>query len=226
MPRSVPVIVIVVSALALAAGCAGAGGSGGTPTADPPLRATAAPATLDATTLDAAGYAERRADAPPLNTTVTARIEGDVTLQTTREVRATTARRVYVRSTPDGPAVVALHSVPSVQPFENADRRKNPAVGLSPADRLGRAQAVYADVRDLSMVGERSVTVLDAGATLTRYRGTARANGTDRPVAATLVTVGHGGDYVTVAVVAPRGVDTSVPRLLGAVRHEGEMENG
>jgi hypothetical protein len=211
--------VLPVLALVVLAGCTG-GGGGATPTPDPPLRATATPATLDSAALDATGYAERRADAPWLNTTVTARIEGDVTLQTTREVRATTARRVYARSTPDGPTVVGLYAVPSVKPFENADLRKDPAAGLSPAARLGRAQSVYADVRALSPAGERSVTVLGIEATLTRYRGTAQGNGTDRPVSAALVTVAHGDDYVTVAAVAPRGVDASLPRLLGAVRHE------
>lgn len=218
--------VLPVLALVVLAGCAGAGGGGGTPTPDPPIRETATPATLDPTAFSATGYAERRADAPPLNTTITARIEGDVTLRTTRDVRATTARRVYVRSTPDGPAVVGLYAVPSVKPFENADLRKNPAVGLSPAERLARAQSVYADPRDLSTVGERSVTVLGTESALIRYRGTAGVNGTDRPVAAALVTVAHGDDYVTVGVVAPRGRDTPLDRLLGAVRHEKAASSG
>lgn len=211
---------VLVGLLVVLAGCAGAGGGGATPTPEPPVRATATPASLDSTVLSATGYAEERADSPPLNATVTARIEGDVTLRTTRDVRATTARRVYARPTPDGPAVVGLHTVPSVKPFENADLRKDPAVGLSPAERLARAQSVYADPRDLSTAGERSVTVLGVEATLTRYRGMARVNDADRPVSAALVTVAHGGDYVTVAAVAPRGVDTSLSRLLGAVRHE------
>jgi hypothetical protein len=211
---------VVFAVLVLVAGCAGGGGGAGTPTDAPPLRATAAPATLDPATLDATGYAERRADAPPLNTTVTARIEGDVTLQTTRDVRATTARRVYARSTPDGPAVVGLYAVPSVEPFENADLRKNPASDLSTAALLTRAQTVYADLRNRSETGERSVTVLDTEATLSRYRATATHNGTDRPVTAAVVTVAHGGDHVTVAVVTPRARDAPLDRLLGAVRHE------
>jgi len=216
--------VLLVSVVVLA-GCAGAGG--GAETSDePPLRATASPATLDSATLDATGYAERRADAPPLNATITARIEGDVTLQTTREVRATTARRVYARSTPDGPAVVGLYAVPSVKPFENADLRKSPAVGLSPAERLARAQSVYADVGDLSKTGAQSVTLLDAEATLTTYRATATADGTDRTVTAAVVTVANGRDYVTVAVVTPRGRDAPLARLLEAVRHEGERKTG
>lgn len=219
MTRRVPLVTVLVFVLVLA-GCMGVGGGGTTPTPEPPLRATATPATLAPATLDATGYATHRADSPPLHTTVTARIEGDVTLQTTREVRATTARRVYVRSTPDGPAVVGLRSVPSVKPFENADLRKDPAAGLSPADRLARAQSVYAAVRVRSTTGERSATLLGTEATLTRHRGTARVNGTDRSVSAALVTVAHGGDYVTMAVVVPRGVEASLPRLLGGVRHE------
>jgi|GEM_PF-5748921 len=213
MLRALLLIVLIV-----VAGCAGSGGSA-TPTASPPLRATADPAVIAPSTLDATGYAERHADAPSLNTTVTARIEGDVTLQTTRDVWATTARRVYARSTPDGPAVVGLYAVPSVQPFENADLRKNPALGLSTAALFTRAQTVY-DVRNLSRTGERSVSVLAAEATLTRYRGTATANGTVRAVAATLVTVDHGGDYVTVAVLWPRGQTAPLDRLLDGVRHE------
>jgi hypothetical protein len=203
--------------LVLVAGCAGGGGAG-TTTPSPPIRAAATPATLDAP-----GYAERRADAPWVNTTITARIEGDVTLQTTREVRARTARRVYARSMPAGPAVVALYAVPSVKPFDNADLRKNPAAGLTPAELLTRAQTVYG-VRDLSATGERSVTVLDAEATLTHYRGTGSANGTDRSVTAAVVTVAHGADYVTVAVVTPRGRDAPLDRLLRAVRHKKGAE--
>lgn len=214
--------VLLVSVLV--AGCSGTGGAG-TTTESPPLRATAAPATIAPAALDATGYAERRADAPPLNTTITARIEGDVTLQTTRDVRATTARRVYGRSTPDGPAVVGLYAVPSIQPFENADLRKNPAAGLSAVGLLTRAQSVY-DVRDLSRTGERSVTVLDTEATLTQYDGTATANGTDRSVTAAVVTVAHGRDYVTVAVVTPDGQDAPLDRLLGAVRHEKRTPSG
>jgi hypothetical protein len=210
-------VALVVSVLV--AGCAGGGGAG-TPTDDPPLRATADPAILTPDALDATRYAERRADAPRLNTTITARLEGDVTLQTTREVRATTARRVYARPTPSGPAVVGLYAVPSVQPFDNADLRKNPATGLSSADLLTRAQPVYADVRDLSATGERSVTTLGTAATLARYRGVATRNGSTRSIGAALVTVAHDGDYVTVAVVTPRRRDASLDRLLGAVRHE------
>jgi len=210
-------VALVVSILV--AGCTGGGGAG-TPTDDPPLRATADPATLAAVALDATRYAERRADAPPLNTTITARIEGDVTLQTTREVRATTARRVYARSTPAGPIVVGLYAVPSVQPFDNADLRKNPAAGLSPAALFGRAQSVYADVRDLSTTDERSVSVLGTEATLARYRGVATRDDSTRSIDAALVTVAHGGDYVTVAVVIPRGRDAPLDRLLEAVRHE------
>ncbi|AZH23970.1 DUF6517 family protein [Haloplanus aerogenes] len=215
MPRLAVTLGVLV--LVLAAGCAG--GGDGTPTDDPPLRATATPATLDPATLDATGYTERHADTPPLNTTITARIEGDVTLQTTRDVRATTARRVYGRATPDGSVVVGLYAVPAVQPFENADLRKNPATGLSTADVLTRAQTVY-DVRDLSQTGQRSVTLLGTDATLTQYEGMATANGTDRPVTAAVVTVAHGDDYVTAAVVTPRGRDAPLVRLVEAVRHE------
>jgi len=205
----------------LLAGCAGAGGDAGTPTDAPPIRATAAPATLAPATRDATGYAEERADSPPLNTSVTARIEGDVTLQTTREVRATTARRVYVRSTPDGPAVVGLHSIPGVQPFQNADLEKNPAVGVEPAERIGRAQSIYADPSDLSTVTERSVTILGVETALVRYRGTAttRADDADHAVAAAVGTAPHAGDYVTVVVVTPRDRDAPLARLLDGVRH-------
>lgn len=205
--------------LVVLAGCAG----GGTSEDSPPLRATATPATFESGALADLGYAERRADAPPLNTTITARIEGDVTLQTTRDVRATTGRRVYARSTPDGPVVVALYTVPAVRPFDNADLRKNPAVGLSPAALATRAQTVYADVRDASRAGAQSVTMLGNRTTLTRYRATAR-NGSrtadPRPVTVAVTAVAHGGDYVTLVIVRPRSADPSLRRLLGAVRHK------
>lgn len=210
---------VTLAFLVLVAGCAGGGGAG-TTTPSPPIRAAATPATLDAP-----GYAERRADAPWVNTTITARIEGDVTLQTTREVRARTARRVYARSTPAGPAVVGLYAVPSVKPFDNADLRKNPAAGLSSTALFGRAQSVYADVRDLSTTDERSVTVLGTTATLTQYRGVATRNGSTRSIDAALVTVAHGGDYVTVALVTPRERDAPLDRLLRAVRHKKGAES-
>lgn len=202
------------------AGCAGGGGGEATTDA-PPLRATATPATVSPAALDDTGYAERRADTPRLNTTITATIEGDVTLRTTRDVSVTTARRVYARSTADGPAVVALYTVPGVQPFENADLVKNPADALSTAALVTRAQPVYADVRDLSQVGERTVSLLGNETTLTRYRATATQNGTRTvTVAVAVATVAHGDDYVTVVAVTPRSADPPLGRLLGAVRHE------
>lgn len=210
---------VVLVVLVAVAGCAGAGGGAGTPTETPPIRATAAPATLAPAVAEATGYARRRADAPPLNTTVTARIEGDVTLQTTRRVRARTARRVYVRETSAGPAVVGLYAVPAVNPFENADLRKNPAAGLSPPTLAIRAQTVYADVRDVSQSGERSVAMLGNGTTLTTYRATATDDGGSRAVAVAVATVAHGGDYVTIVVVTPAGRTAPLDRLLGAVRH-------
>ncbi|MFB6194545.1 MAG: DUF6517 family protein [Haloplanus sp.] len=216
MSRRVTLALLVLT-LVLVAGCAGGGGDEAADS--PPLTGTAAPATLDPAVRNDTGYAERRADTSQLNTTITASIQGDVTLRTTRKATVTAARRVYVRPSSAGPAVVALYSVPAVEPFENADLRKNPAGALSRAALVTHSQSVYADVRDVSQVGSRSVTLLGNETTLARYRATATRNGSSTTVTAAVATVRHRGDYVTVVAVTPRGVETPFARLLGAVRH-------
>jgi hypothetical protein len=202
-------LVALAVASVLLAGC-----TGGTSESPPPIVADASPATLDDATLSATGYEHVSTTRGRLNTTVSARIQGDVTLSTTRRVNATTVTAIYRRETDTGPVVATLYSVPAVQPFENANLTKNPASG-----REAAAFVADYDVSDVEETGSRRVTLLGNETTLTTFAARGTANGRSVAVRLTRVTVRHDGDYVTVVVVTPRGVDSRLDRLLRGVAH-------
>lgn len=199
---------------------AGTGCSGPESDAEPirtnASRATVAPDALSATGYELAG--ERR---QWLNTTISARIQGDVTLQTTRVVNASVAVAEYRRGTDGPPAVLGLYSVPGVQPFESANLTKNPAESLDAAALAVRAQSTFVDVRDVEKRGERTVAMLGTQTTLARYTATAAAGGSGVEVDISVATVRHDGDYVTAVLVGPPGATdlSRTDRLLAGVRH-------
>ncbi|MFB6123789.1 MAG: DUF6517 family protein [Haloferacaceae archaeon] len=201
---------LLLAVTLLVAGCAG---SGGGDESSSPLVADAAPATLDEATLSATGYAHVSTTREGLNTTVSAAIQGDVTLSTTRQVNATTVTAVYRRATDAAPVVVTLTSVPAVRPFERADLVKNPAAGRSVA-----AFVAGYDVTGVEEAGRRQVTLLGNETTLTAYTAAGSTDG--RSLRLVRATVLHEGDYVTLAVAAPSGATLRLARLLDGVAHE------
>lgn len=206
-------------ALVVLAGCGG--GSGPSAEDRPLLTGTATPAELSDATGDETGFAESGRGTRRLNTTISATIQGDVELTTTREVSVTTHRVSYRRGDGDAPAVFGLYSVPAVEPFERADLRKNPA-SEEPATLVDRAQTAY-EVSPSAFGGGTASTVhlLGNETTATRYETTATLNTTEVPVVVTVATVRHGEDYVTAVAVVPADVegDVDVETLLAGVRH-------
>lgn len=210
----------VALALAVAVALAGCGGTGGDGTPRPPLSGTASAAELTPEVRDATGFSERGRVTDRLNTTISATVQGDVELRTTRRANVTTVSVAYERPREEGPpAAFGTYSVPSVRPFERADLTKNPAAGLSSAELATRAQRTY-EIRGTSETGTATVTLLGNETRATRYTATATVDGEEVPVVVTAATVRHEGDHVTAVVVAPAaGRDPPTATLFGGVTH-------
>jgi hypothetical protein len=208
---------LVVLLSVVLAGCGGTGG-GGTPT--PPLTGTATPAELSAATRAETGFTETTRTTARLNTTISATIQGDVELRTTRGVSVTTASVAYRRESESPSAAFGTYSVPAVEPFERADLVKNPAEGLSTAALATRAQRTY-EVTETTEVGTETVTLFGNETTATRAEATGTREGETVDVVVTVATVRHGGDYVAAVAVVPASEAESTPtaRLFDGVTH-------
>jgi hypothetical protein len=186
----------------LVAGCGGGGGGGDAPSG-PPLTGAATAAELADGTRSEAGFVETGRATGRLNTTVSATIQGDVELRTTRRVNVTTASVSYRREREGGdPTAFGTYSVPAVEPFERADLSKNPADGLAAAELADRAQDVYA-VTGTTAAGTTTLTLLGNETRATRYEATGTRDGRETTVVVTVATVRHGSDYVTAVLVVP-----------------------
>lgn len=194
------------------AGCGG--GSGPSAEDRPLLTGTATAAELDPPTRTETGFDETDRDRSQVNTTISATIQGDVELRTTRRVSVTTVSVAYRRET----AAFGTYSVPAVQPFERADLVKNPVEGADPATLVTRAQRTYA-VSELSESRTTTVTLLGTETTATRYTGAATHDEESVQVRVVVATVRHDGDYVTAVTVTPEGESVPVARLFGGVTH-------
>jgi hypothetical protein len=209
---------LVVLLSVVLAGCGGAGRSDGTPL--PPLTGTATPAELSTATRAETGFTETTRTTDRLNTTISATIQGDVELRTTRDVSVTTASVAYRRDGSGPSAAFGTYSVPAVEPFERADLVKNPAGGLSTAALATRAQRTY-EVTETTEIGTGPVTLFGNETTATRAEATATREGEPVEVVVTVATVRHGGDYVTAVAVVPASEAESTPTatLFDGVTH-------
>jgi hypothetical protein len=201
--------VVLVVALA---GCGG--GSGPSAEDRPLLTGTADAAELDAAVRAETGFVEAGRHRGAVNTTISATIQGDVELRTTRRVDVTTVSVSYRRER----AAFGTYSVPGVRPFERADLTKNPVEGTPPAALATRAQRAYA-VDELTAQGSATVTLLGEETTATRYAGTATPDGEEVRVGVVVTTVRHDGDYVSAVVVAPSEEPVPLAALFGGVTH-------
>lgn len=139
------------------------------------------------------------------NTSVRASIQGDVALQSVREVRAETSIRVYRRNTSAGPVVVSVYSVPAVTLFpESARVVRNPVAPIAVGPLADRLQSIYR-VGNLTRKTGPSVRLLGNVTSATVGEGPAEVNGARVDVTVRMVTVRHNGDFVTVVHIAPRG---------------------
>ena len=205
---------VLVVALVVLAGCGGGGGGAGEDASTRPLlTGTASAAELDTTTQTETGVTETGRVRENVTTTISATIQGDVELRTTRRVNVTTVSVSYQGSE----TVFGTYSVPGVEPFERADLVKNPVEGVGPTTLATRAQRTYT-VDELSKAGETTVTLLGNETTAVRYEGTATRTGECVDVDVVVATVYHDGDYVTAAVIT-EGDLGSVETLFGGVRH-------
>jgi hypothetical protein len=207
---------VVLLSIALA----GCGGAGGDATPSPPLTGTATPAELSTAIREETGFVETTRAGGQLNTTISATIQGDVELRTTRDVSVTTASVGYRRTGEGPPAAFGTYSVPVVEPFERADLVKNPAEGLSTATLVTRAQRTYG-IAETTEIGTGTVTLLGTETAATRAEATATAEGETVDVVVTVATVRHEGDYVTAVVVVPASEAESTPTatLFDGVTH-------
>lgn len=207
--------------LAVAVALAGCGGTGDDGTPRPPLTGTATAAELSPEIRNETGFTERAYTTGHLNTTISATVQGDVELRTTRRVNVTTVSVAYDRAEGEGPPVAfGTYSVPAVRPFQRADLTKNPAAGLSPAELATRSQHTY-EISETSETGRATLTLLGTETRATRYAASATRDGERVAVVVTVATVAHGGDHVTAVVVAPEVERDSVPAatLFDGVTH-------
>lgn len=206
---------VALAVLVVLAGCGGGGGE----TDDGPLVADAAPATVDDATLSTTGYDLVERSNRTTNTTVTISFEGDVTLNSVFDVRATTARAVYERRVPGGRAVVGVLSVPGVKPSAALAAPRNPFANREVTTLATDATGVA--VRDARPTGNETVGLFGNETTLRRYEATVAGG---EPATVAVARARHGDDFVYVVAVAPRGADDRdrVARLTAGVGHAGE----
>ncbi|MFB6095527.1 MAG: DUF6517 family protein [Halodesulfurarchaeum sp.] len=215
--RSPRVAFAAVVILVVLSGCSGGPGS------KPPIEASAAAAGLSSQTISAGGFTRITARSERLNTSLSASIQGDVALQSVREVRATTTIRVYRGGASAEPVVVIVYTVPSVTLFpESARVVRNPAVPMSVGPLADRLQSIYT-MGNLTTVEGPSVRLLGNGTIATVGEGTATVNGTSVDVSVRMVTVRHERDFVTVIHLVPQGAESdsapSFQRVLAGVVH-------
>jgi len=145
-----------------------------------------------------------------------------VELEGERDVEATLQVSAYrAGSSPPTPTLLVVSS-PAVRSIENVDETADPARAVALPELLVTVQDQYADVRDRSQVGERSVTLLGNETTLETYQATATVDGESVTVSVRVATVRDGDDYVTVVGIVPaeRSDVDPVRRLAEDVTHE------
>ena len=206
---------LAVLALAVCVLLAGCGGGG-----DERVVASASPATVDASALEATGYERVAATNRTLNTTVRASISGDVKLNAEQPVSVTTPLWTYRRATEAGPAVVVVAAAPAVRPIENQPVVKNPLLADGTLRLVTGVQSAY-DVESLAERANNTVTLLGNETAAPTHVGPATHNGQSVDVRVTVATVRDGEDFVTVVAVAPTRVDEGerFQRLLDGVTH-------
>ncbi|MFB6205201.1 MAG: DUF6517 family protein [Haloglomus sp.] len=206
-------VAIGVALLVAAAGCLGGGAE-----ENDPIEASAGAATVPDATVADAGYADRGTTTQRFRTNVTVSIQGDIQIESTREVNATLAVARYDRTTDAGTAVFAAASSPAVYLLEDtANVSRNPLATVDTAALVDRSQDAY-DVSGLERTGAtQRVTVLGNETDLTVYGGIADGG----RVTVYVGTVRAGADFVSVVAVVPADADEreQVLTLAKALEH-------
>ncbi len=210
--RSRPALSVCLALLVVLAGCGGGEDDG-------PIVAEASPAAVDEAALAATGYERVDRSNRTTNTTLTVSVQGDVTITSTFDVRATTSRVVYERAVAGGTAAVGVLGVPGVRPAEAIREPRNPFGDRGPATLATNATTYTA--RDARQTGTATVRLLGVETTIRRYAATGERDGETLPVTVGVATVRHDGAFVSVVAVVPREADERerVARLAEGVRH-------
>lgn len=204
----------VLALVVVLAGCGGGGGGIDVVTAE------ASSATIGDDALSAAGYQQHRVSRDSIRGNRTVSIQGDVELQASYRLNATTSVAEY-RARASPPAVVSVYSVPQVQPFDAVNVTLNPVRELSVADLTARVQTAYSSVSDVSHVRNTTVTMLGNETTVSTYAATGTTGNRTVAVAIHVARVRHEGDVVIAVGVHPEGMDAkaTVLELVSAVEH-------
>lgn len=215
VPPSRVAATVAMLLLVVAAGCVGV------LTGDEPLAFEADPGTVSTAALNDAGYEEVRREAQPMTREVSAAGQ-------TREVQVTNHVVEYARSVgvePLGSGEFARFVVVSTPAVEVLGQTFNPVGDMSNRELAEQVQSQYEGLGNLQPAGERSVTVLDTGATVSTFTGDAELGATGQAVELTLhvTRVRDGDDFVVVIAVHPSALDGEPERvdtLLRGLRHQ------
>ncbi|WP_248896869.1 DUF6517 family protein [Haloplanus halobius] len=211
MPTRRGVTASAVGLLTMTAGC-------GFITGSESLSFSASPATVTDQAISETGYEE---------VTVTDQVvtrEFSVAGQT-REVEVTNQLAQYERQVDLGPlgseraAVFVAFTSPQV---EIATESFNPIADMSEREVLQQFESQYESISVGDAVGERTVTIVDQSATVTKFEGTATLAGAEVDVYLHAATVQHESDYVVTVAIYPQQLsdeEENVVTLLEGLEH-------
>ncbi|MEF8801469.1 MAG: DUF6517 family protein [Halolamina sp.] len=203
--------VVAVALLVVLAGCGGPSGERTPET----ITATAGQATVSDVALSATGFSERTVQERQLSDSGTLDVSGDVEMEVTYRIEATTSRGVYASG--EG-SVFAAYSVPLVEPDDVA-ATINPLGGRSVSDVVTHAQDTYGEFGDLDHVENTTVTMLGTQTTLGKYATAASGPDGSTEVFVYVAQVQHDGDVVVAVAVLPQANDDAeaVRMLVGGI---------
>lgn len=207
--------IALVCLLVVLAGCSGGGGG---PTN---VTASAQPAAVSDEALAETGFEPAETRTARLEKNGSIEITGDVELQATYRLNATTHYATY-----DGPEgtptpTFAVYSVPLFDPVENVETTVNPVDDLPVETLVERVQSRYGSLTDVEHVGNATATVLGNETTVREYEATASAEGESVGVVVHVATITHEGDAVVAVGIHPQSMDgrATIHALLRGIRH-------
>lgn len=116
----------------------------------------------------------------------------------------------------------------SIPEIEVAGNTVNPIEDTTDEEILSRVDSRYEVVSVEEQTGTRTVDSLGDSRTLTRFNGTATAEGTEVPVFLETARFKHGSDYVVVVVIYPQDVPGEAERvgtLFAGLNHTADTED-
>lgn len=204
----------VLAALLVTSGCLGV------LTGAEPLVVEADPVAVSSAAANDAGYEEVRREEQPLTREFSAAGQ-------TREVQVTNHLAEYSRSVSVGPVGTgefARFVVLSTPAVEVLDRTFNPVGEMSNRELAEEIQSQYEGLDNLEPAGQRTVTVLGTGTTVSTFTADGRMGETGQSIEVTIhvTQVRHEDDFVVAIAVHPTllpGEDDRVDGMLAGIQH-------